>query len=308
MSAAGAATGPVPRRDPEAILRLDADEADALLDSLEAQVPMAPNRLAQVAMPGLEEAVIFGDTHGDWRSTRSAAAIFLEDPARRALIGLGDYVDRAPDDCPNGSVANALYLLGLAAEFPDRVVLVQGNHETTRRFPVLPLDTPAEVDDLWGPDATRYARLMGLLERGPLASVTGSGVYLAHGGFPRIGPSMDAREAFHAPSEDVILDVVWGDCGASRLHRGVSVPFSEREMVEFLDHIGARVFLRGHDPDLVGRPVFHDRCLTLHTSRVFERFGGVLVARVPLDRPVRTVHDLRIEHLPTEGREFALSE
>ena len=308
MNAGGAATGPPLRRDPEEILGLDAEGADALLDTLEAQVPMAPNRLAEVSTDGLEEAVVFGDTHGDWRSTLAAAAIFLEDPGRRALIGLGDYVDRAPDDCPNGSVANALYLLGLAAEFPGRVILIQGNHETTRRFPVLPLDTPAEVDDLWGPDATRYARLMGLLERGPLAAVTPSGVYLAHGGFPRLGPSSAARDAFRTPSEDVILDVVWGDCGASRLHRGVSVPFSERELVEFLDHIGARVFLRGHDPDLVGRPVFRDRCLTLHTSRVFERFGGVLVARAPLDRPVATVRDLRVEHLPTEGREFPLPE
>lgn len=304
MIGPGATAGPARRGNPGEILRLGAEEADALLDRLEAHVPMAPNGLAEVSAAGTEEAVIFGDTHGDWRSTLAAAEIFLEDPSRRVLIGLGDYVDRAPDDCPNGSVANALYLLGLAAEFPDRVVLVQGNHETTRRFPVLPLDTPAEVDDLWGPDATRYARLMGLLERGPIAAVTRSGVYLAHGGFPRLDASTPAREAFRSPSEDVLLDVVWGDCGASRLHRGVSVPFSEREMEEFLNGVGARVFLRGHDPDLVGRPVFHDRCLTLHTSRVFERFGGVLVARAPLDRPVRTVHDLRIEHLPTEGREF----
>lgn len=304
MSGPGASTGPARRLGPEEILALAPEEADELLDRLEAQVPVAPDRLADVPPSTGAEAVVFGDTHGDWRSTVEAARPFLARPRERVLVGLGDYVDRTPDDCGEGSVANALYLLELVAEFPGRVVLLQGNHETTRRFPVLPLDTPEEVDALWGPEVERYARLMGLLERGPLAALTGSGVYLAHGGFPRVREAGSARDAFRSPSDDTVLDVVWGDCGASRVHRGVSVPFSEAELAEFLRLLGARVFLRGHDPDLVGRPVFHDRCLTLHTTRVYERSGGVLIARVPLDRPVESVRDLAVEHLATEGRSF----
>ncbi|MGI0132019.1 MAG: metallophosphoesterase [Thermoplasmata archaeon] len=304
MSGPGIPAGPARLRSPEEILEMEPEEADELLDRLEAQVPMAPSRLVDFPVAPVEEAIVFGDTHGDWRSTVAAVELFGRDPNRRALVGLGDYLDRAPDDCAEGSVANALYLLQWVAEYPDRVVLIQGNHETTRRLPVLPMDTPEEVDALWGPEVDRYARLMGLLERGPLAAVSPSGAYLAHGGFPRAPTGVVAREAFRSPSDDTILDVVWGDCGASRSHRGVSVPFTEPELLAFLHHLGARIFLRGHDPDLVGRPVFHDRCLTLHTTRVYERFGGVIVGRLPIGRRVETVRDVAIEHLPTEGRAF----
>jgi len=292
------------RRSPEEILKFSPEEADELLERLESEVPFASGGLAQLPGEPNEEATVFGDTHGDWRSTVAASARFLEEPGHRCLVGLGDYVDRAPEDCGEGSVANSLYLLQLVAQFPDRVFLIQGNHETTRRFPVLPQNLAEEVDALWGPDIARYSRLLALLERGPIAALTSKGVYLAHGGFPRGGGSRNVRDAFRAPTEDELMDIVWGECGASNRHRGITTPFDSLDLTRFLSAIGARVFLRGHDPDMVGKSVYQDRCLTLHTSRVYERFGGVLVARVPLDRPVHTTKDIAVEHLPTEGRSF----
>ncbi|HEV2449633.1 MAG TPA: hypothetical protein VGU43_04385, partial [Thermoplasmata archaeon] len=94
----------------------------------------------------------------------------------------------------------------------------------------------------------------------------------------------------------------WRSAGASRIDRGFLGPFSESELERFLGEIGAAIFLRGHDPDLTGRPVYHDRCLTLHTSRIYELYGGVVIARLPLDRQVRSVEELRVEHLETEER------
>jgi hypothetical protein len=64
--------------------------------------------------------------------------------------------------------------------------------------------------------------------------------------------------------------------------------------------------LRGHDPDLTGRPLYDGHCLTLHTCRVFERFGGVIVGRFPLGRPIESTRDVLLEHLPTEGQHFAI--
>ncbi|MCI4330403.1 MAG: metallophosphoesterase [Thermoplasmata archaeon] len=298
-----AVAGPTAPVEPSSYLRLTAREVDQLLERLEESVPVSP-ALREIPEGVGHEAVIFGDTHGDWRSTEVVARRFLERPDERMLIGLGDYVSRAPDDCAEGSVVNSLFLLDLASRYPDRVVLLQGNHETHRQIPVVPDDLPEEVDQLWGPDVERYARLVGLLERGRVAATTRSGVYLAHGGFPKAATPGDWRKNFESVSEDLLLDIVWGECGASRSKRGMGTEFTERELEEFLTRSGLHVFLRGHDPDLVGRPVFHDRCLTLHTSRTYERFGGVLCAMVPLDRPVRTTLDLRLEHLETEGKEF----
>jgi hypothetical protein len=291
------------RLAPLEVLELDDSGVDELLDRLESEVPVHPALLDLPAAPR-KEAVVFGDTHGDWWSTIAVAGRFLSHSTERCLVGLGDYVDRPPVDCREGSVANAIFLLQLVAEFPDRVFLLQGNHETVRRIPALPHNLPEEVDSLWGPEAERYHRILGLLERGPLAALSPSGAYLAHGGFPRRGTAATWREAFDPVSDETLLDVTWTDCAVSRIDRGIGAPFTERDLDAFFDRCGARIFLRGHDPDVTGRPVFHNRCLTLHTTRIYERYGGVIAARLPLDRAVRTLDDVRVEHIETEGQEF----
>ena len=301
-SAPPAPLGRAPRFAPADLLKLSPEEADRLLDRLEATVPVRPGLVDLPARLGTE-AIVFGDTHGDWRSTEPIVDVFLERPGENCLVGLGDYVDRAPDDCGEGSVANALFLLGLAAEFPDRVFLLQGNHEAVRRIAALPHDLPEEVDQLWGPDQERYDRLMALLERGPLAALTESGAYLAHAGFPRAGAT-EWRARFDSPTDETLLDVLWTDCAPSRIDRGISTPFDALALTRFLTASGAYVFLRGHDPDVTGRPLFGGRCLTLHTTRFYQRFGGVVYARVPLRRPVRSTDDLAVVHVPSEGRSF----
>lgn len=300
---AGSAEARVGVLEPAAILELDRDGADRLLGQLERTVPVAPNL---VRLPGLPatQAYVIGDSHGDWRSTQEAVRPFLADPLANLFVGLGDYVDRAPDDCAEGSVANALYLLQLVARFPSRVVLLKGNHELHREFGVLPHDLPEEVDQLWGPEVDRYARILGLLERGPFAALTESGAYFAHAGFP-LGPGPPAGLArFEQLAADDRLDLVWADCAAARHRRGVARTFTERDLVEFLRAFDGSVFLRGHDPDLIGRPVFGDRCLTLHTSRLYERYGGVLRGVVPLQGHLAGASGVRLEHLATEGKHY----
>jgi hypothetical protein len=296
---------PSPSRwlSPPEILQLDESGADTLLEQLEATVPVLP---PLVDLPGdpFREALVFGDSHGDWHSTLRVADQFLAAPESRCLVGLGDYIDRAPDDCGEGSVANALFLLQLVAQFPGRVFLLQGNHETVRRLSVLPHDLPEEVDLLWGPEPDRYNRLVGLLERGPLAAVSAGGAYLAHAGFPRGPLPPEWRDAFDKVGDDRLAEIVWAECGASRNRRGATASFSESDLARFLTAAGARVMLRGHDADLAGRSVYHDRCLTLHTTRLYEQFGGVLFARLPLDHPVRSTQDVLLEHVETEGQEF----
>lgn len=290
-----------PPLSPAELLKLSPEEADGLLDRLEREVPVRPG-LSELSRESPREAVVFGDTHGDWRSTEEVVKRYRGGDS--CLIGLGDYIDRAPDDCGAGSVANALYLLSLAAEAPGRVYLIQGNHEIVRRIPAVPHHLPEEVDELWGPDSTRYERLLGLFERGPLAVVTPSGAYLAHAGFPRGRLPTPWSEAFASPDEERLAELTWAECDASRFRRGAALPWGRRELEEFLATTGLRLFLRGHDPDLTGRPLYGNRCLTLQTTRIYERYGGVIVAHLPITSPVQTLADVSIEHLPTEGRTF----
>lgn len=288
---------------PPEILSLDPAGADRLLEELERTVPVHPPLLS---LAGADEAVVFGDSHGDWPSTLEVIRLWSGRSPGTVLVGLGDYVDRSPDDCPNGSVANALTLLSLAAHDPERVFLLQGNHETNRRIPAVPRTLPEEVDDLWGPEEDRYFRLEGLLERGPLAAVTPSGAYLAHAGFPQGPLESPWARAFERADDDRLAEIVWAECDVSRNRRGAAPAWNEADLDRFCAATGLRVMLRGHDPDVVGRPLYHDRCLTLHTTRIYERFGGVLAASLPLGAPIASVRSLPVQHLPTEHRSYSV--
>jgi len=290
-----------PVRTPSELLALTPSEADGLLGELERRIPVRP-ALVELSEEVAEEAVVFGDSHGDWRSVEEVVRRYRE--GNRCLIGLGDYVDRPPDDCGEGSVANALYLLQLVAEDPGRVTLIQGNHEIVRRIPALPHHLPEEVDELWGPDSTRYDRLLGLLERGPLAVITGNGAYLAHAGFPRGHLPIPWTRAFLDIDDERLAEITWAECDASRIRRGAAPPWGRQDLDRFFEGTGLALMLRGHDPDLTGRPLYEGRCLTLHTTRVFERYGGVILLRFPLGRPVESIRDLLLEHLPTEGQTY----
>jgi hypothetical protein len=173
-----------------------------------------------------------------------------------------------------------------------------------RRIPAVPHNLPEEVDELWGPDPTRYDRLLGLLERGPLAVVTSNGAYLAHAGFPQGKLPIPWTAAFTSPDEERLAEITWAECDASRIRRGAAPTWGERELDRFREATGVRVVLRGHDPDVNGRPLYGGHCLTLQTTRVYERYGGVTIAHLPLRSPLRSVADLRVEHLPTEGRSY----
>lgn len=283
---------PIP---PETIDGMTAGEVDALLAQLDPHISSEPT-LVLVHPEASNTLAVMGDTHGDWRSTKAALEWFLQSPSDRAFVGLGDYIDRAPADCPAGSAVNALHLLSVKAAFPDRVFLIQGNHEAARRIPVIPHTLPEEMADRWGEDRRRYSRIMGLLERGPLAGYTPSGVFLAHGGFPsRLAPVWQDR--FRSADETLLVELLWRDAAASRVDRGLSPSFDEEALDVFLRGTGLHVFLRGHDPSVVGQSLYHDQCLTLHTSRLYEQYGGILTARVALDHAVHSTRELQVVRL-----------
>ena len=283
---------PEPFYRPEEILRLSPHEADRLLGQLERSV--ATHRpFEDLSSTGAKEAIVFGDAHGDWKVMAEVVRRYEALPSA-ALVGLGDYVDRTPVDCPNGSVATALFLLQIAARDGRRVVLLRGNHETVKEYPVLPHSLDREVRALWGDEPGRYERLVALLNRGPLAATTPSGAYLAHGGFPRAPRPNPWTHALDADRWR-LGEIVWADCAASHNRRGVAPAFKEEELLTFLDEAGLRAMLRGHDPDLNRRPIYGGRCLTLHTTRYYARFGGVILARVPMEGRMASVADLAIE-------------
>lgn len=278
---------------PEEILTLSASRADQLLARLEREIPTHPSVL-NLSADRAAEALVFGDSHGDWRTMAEVVRRWREIDSAM-LVGLGDYVDRTPSDCRNGSVANALYLLQWAARESKKVVLIRGNHETVREIPVVPHSLPDEVEALWGPDPSRYQRLIALLNRGPLAATTSSGAYLAHGGFPLAPRPNPWTQALDHHDLWRLGELVWADCAASHIRRGAAPVFQKEDLVAFLHEAGLSFMVRGHDPDLTRRAVYEGRCLTLHTTRFYERYGGVIFTRLPLTGRIASAAGLPIE-------------
>lgn len=290
---------PLSPLEPATIAEMDGEGIDGLLARLGAHIPTEPTLSLVPEGPARTLAVI-GDTHGDWRCTAQATRWFLDSPKDRAFVGLGDYIDRAPRDCPGGSAVNALHLLSLKAAYPNRVYLLQGNHEATRRLPAFPHTLPEEMAARWGEDPDRYSRLMTLLERGPLAAYTSSGIFLAHGGFPE-RLTQPWTDRFRTVDESLMADLLWRDASLSELDRGVSPPFDGTALDRFFLISGLAIFLRGHDPDVVGQRLYGDRCLTIHTCRLYRQYGGILTVHAPLAPAVRSLADVDVIPMRVDG-------
>lgn len=275
------------------------DEAGALefLDRWEGRIPA--RTLVDIPEIPEGEALVLGDSHGDWPTVQMLVGRFLDGPeARDRWIALGDYVDRTPDRLPQGSVRNALYVLSLRATFPDRVVLLRGNHETQRQIPGDMHSLRDEAKELWGsPEVAE--RIQDLFDRLPLAAVTESGVYLAHAGYP-MDPQRNWRTELASSTERVLFEAVWNDVEMSPAygHRGIDQePIRQANLESFLSRAGCSVFLRGHDPDMAGKILFGGRVLTVHGARVFEG-AGLTVASVPLGGPIRRLTNSMVQALP----------
>ena len=289
-------TGTVPI-DPVEVSGWDEAHALELLDRWESAIPR--RSLAEVPERQGGQAVVLGDSHADWPTTRWLAERFLLGGESVAgFFALGDFVDRTPARLPQGSLRNALFLLSLQAAHPDRVVLLRGNHETQRQIPGTMRDVLSESTELFG-TPTVGDRIEDLFDRLPLAALTASGVYMAHAGFP-FPSEGEWREALRAASVRTLEQVVWNDVEGSPTCGGRGIlqePIREGHLKEFLARSGSRVLLRGHDPAVAGRFFYGGRLLTIHSTRVYAS-AGLTLAKIPLDATVPTLTGGHLVRLP----------
>lgn len=280
--------------DPVAVTGWDESAALEQLDRWSSEIP--PRRLEEIDWEAGTEALVLGDSHGDWPTVRMLAERQLALPRGR-LVLLGDYVDRTPAGLPQGSLRNALYVLSLRASAPGRVSALRGNHETQRQIPAGMHALPDEARQLWGSDAVAE-RVQDLLDRLPLAARTASGAYFAHAGIPLDDPRPLAA-TFAQESERLLLQVVWNDVDRSPAcgHRGIEqTPIGAANLEEFLRRIDCGVVVRGHDPDLAGTVLFGGHLVTVHGARVF-REAGLTAAHVPLGERIAGLASPQIERL-----------
>ncbi|RLF69303.1 MAG: hypothetical protein DRN40_06735 [Thermoplasmata archaeon] len=216
--------------------------------------------------------MVLGDLHGDFSSLRKPLRRFIEDEDVH-LVALGDYTDRSA--VPGGSVVTAMVMLALKRTYPQRVVLLQGNHENYYLFPFVPYDLPGEVEEVWGREKEAQGILYvlsSILADLPVIAVARCGVVFTHGGILKDNIPLKRGDSHrdvegcvgHERYREAMYGLLWG--GPKGYARHVVAPganYSEEELKSFLKRFNSVIHIRGHDPYLNGRFLFSQRDVTI---------------------------------------------
>lgn len=230
--------------------------------------PIFDKERALVELDG--DVVFIGDTHGDFETTKSIVKNFFD---ADHLVFLGDYIDRDPVEY--GSIYNLTYLLLLKCCYPEKIILLKGNHECDYCVPC-GFEFKIDINQKYGlpslypsyEDVFRVMPLMVLLKN----------VFAAHAGILK---GADRMRLQHIEKNNVnaITSLTWDDPDISNILHGDK--FTETDLKHFLKAINAEVFVRGHNYSTLGYSIYEDRCFTLFSSRRYQTKGngGILVAR-----------------------------
>lgn len=279
--------------NPDDIVDKVINNPDKVVDLSEKEIEVCLKGVTKIiknekALLKLEGNVAFvGDTHGDFATTKAIIKRFSK---MDHLIFLGDYIDRAP--MLWGSIYNITYLLLLKYRYPKKIILLKGNHEANSIISCYPYEFEEELKHKFG-SLSLHKKFEEIFIEMPLM-VLARNVYGAHGGILK-GFNREKLEKIQKNDKETIVSIVWSDPIISNTYRGAGKPFNEKELIEFLDKIKAKVFIRGHDYETLGVSIYGNRCLTIFSSSSYKEMGnqGILVAKAEKD--IFNVKDLTIE-------------
>lgn len=241
-----------------------------------------------IEAPPVGEAIVVGDLHGDLKSLTH----ILEDSnflgkmkgSRDVLlIFLGDYGDR-------GSHSPEVYyvVLKLKELFPERVVLMRGNHEGPYDLLASPHDLPLHLNRKFGekgPEA--YLKVRELFKYLYTAVLIEERYVFLHGGVPSQAATVNDIAYAHEkhPRERHLEEILWSDPwegikGTVASPRGAGRLFGDDVTNKLLRMLDVKAVIRGHESSEEGFKTNHNgKVLTLFSRRgppYQNRFGAYL--------------------------------
>jgi hypothetical protein len=229
-----------------------------------------------IEAPPVGEAIIVGDLHGDLESLTH----ILEDSnflgkARSGrdvlLVFLGDYGDR-------GSHSPEVYyvVLKLKALFPERVVLMGGNHEGPYDLLASPHDLPIQMNRKFGENGSEaYLKLRELFNHLYTGVLIEERYVFLHGGVPSQATNVNDIAYAHEkhPRERHLEEILWNDPwkgikGTIASPRGAGRLFGEDVTNKLLAMLNVKALIRGHESCPDGYKSMHGgRVLTLFSRK-----------------------------------------
>jgi hypothetical protein len=243
-------------------------------------------RLIEAAPVG--EAIIVGDLHGDLKSL----VHILEDSkflskARSGgdvlLIFLGDYGDR-------GTHSPEVYyvILKLKEMFPERVILMKGNHEGPSDLLASPHELPIQMKNKFGNKGSEaYLKLRELFNHLYTGVIIEDRYVLLHGGAPSQATTVKDIAYAHEthPRERHLEEILWSDPwngikGTIASPRGAGRLFGEDVTKRLLTMLNVKALIRGHQSCPDGYKTDHSqKVLTLFSRKgapYNNRYGAYL--------------------------------
>jgi protein phosphatase len=286
----------------KAALEAEANEFTCLAEEVTSLLSKETGKIGKMHIKGklitLEphgEAAIIGDIHGDLESLVYILndSDFLEKAKRQEdimLIFLGDYGDRGLY-----SVEVYYVILKLKQMFPEKVVLMRGNHEGPEDLLAYPHDLPFQFQQRFGKQGGAvYARVRTLFNQLYNAVLVENRFILIHGGFPTSARSIDDLAYAHErhSRETFLEEMLWNDpeetiSGMFPSSRGAGKLFGSDVTAVFLGMFKVNALVRGHEPCGEGFKLNHGgRVLTLFSRKgepYFNEHGAYLRLNLSLE-------------------------
>lgn len=293
----------------KAALEIDANELISLTEEVTSLLSKETGKIGRMHIMGklvtIEpkgDATFIGDIHGDLESLVHilSDSDFLEQYGRgkdMTLVFLGDYGDRGFNSAEVYHI-----VLRLKQLFPDRVILMRGNHEGPDDLLAHPHDLPLQFRQRFGAKGEdAYLSIRKLFDQLYSAVLVEERFVMIHGGFPSNAHSVDDLAFAHKthPKTDFLEEMLWNDPddtinGTLPSPRGAGKLFGNDVTEAFLNMLKVKVLMRGHESCYEGFRLNHDgKVLTLF-SRKGEPYSNVHGAylRVNLSLKPKNVEQL----------------
>ncbi len=232
--------------------------------------------------------VFVGDTHGDLEASEIVINKYLN--VETKICFLGDYVDRGEK-----SKENVEYLLKIKKENPEKIILLQGNHEN---YPIQNFNNDNFWESLSSDETEEYYNIF---REFPMVLSVGNVIAL-HGALPQI---KNLKEINDIKEKDENWRAILGgdffpkfiDCGEDSIDDSDSYlrpAYKQNYFESIMDNINKRILIRSHQPD-AEKILFDKRCLTIFTSSAYgtER----TIAMVDFGKKMDTIEDLVIQKI-----------
>lgn len=233
-----------------------------------------------------KKIIFVGDTHGDLEVSKKVVKDYLK--PGNIIVFLGDYVDRGPF-----SRENLDFLLETKIKNPEKIYILQGNHEGHRILPFSPADFWQNLNK------EEYQIYTSVVERFPLIAIT-KDIIALHGVLPdlkitRPGLAKEINKIKLGSQE--WEQIVWGDFVDQEGEYLGTDTFTGRSQFgrdyfsKLMGRFNKKVLIRAHQP-AAPQYMFDDRCLTIFTSSAYPRERTIAI--LDFEEEIKTAKDLEL--------------